>query len=60
MPNNIVIAVIGGGFLAKRLISECGVRCRVADNPAFEEIELGDDNQVEIWGMGVEWNIKLR
>ncbi len=26
LPNNIVIAVIGGEFLVKRLITECGER----------------------------------
>ena len=51
LPNNIVIAVVGGEFLVKRLITECGVKYLAPDNPAFERIELGDSDQVEIWGV---------
>ncbi len=46
LPNNIVIAVIGGEFLVKRLITECGVKYLVPDNPAFERIELREGDQV--------------
>jgi len=31
LPNNIVIAVVGGEFLVKRLITECGVKYLMAD-----------------------------
>ncbi len=54
LPDNIVIAVVGGEFLVKRLITECGVRCLVADNPDFGRIEIGEGYQVEIWGV-VTW-----
>lgn len=51
LPNNTVIAVIGGEFLIKSLITECGVRYLVPDNPDFQKIEIGKDSQVEILGV---------
>jgi len=54
LPNNVVIAVVGGEFLVKRLITACVVRCLVADNPDFGRIELSKGDQVEIWGV-VKW-----
>ena len=54
LPNNIVIAVVGGEFLVKRLITECGVRCLMADNPDFGKIAIGEGDQVEIWAV-VTW-----
>ena len=54
LPNNIVIAVVDGEFLVKRLITECGVRCLMADNPDSGRIELREGDQVEIWGV-VTW-----
>ncbi len=60
LPNNIVIAVVGGEFLVKRLIRECGVRYLMEDNPDFGRIEFGEGMDVEIWGV-VVWVIhKLR
>lgn len=60
LPNNIVIAVIGGEFLVKRLITEKGIPYLVPDNPDFKRIELGEGMQVEIWGV-VVWVVhKLR
>lgn len=60
LPNNIVIAVIGGEFLVKRLITECGSWILVGDNPDFGKIELREGDLVEIWGV-VVWVIhKLR
>ena len=60
LPNNIVIAIIGGEFLVKRLITECGGKYLVPDNPDFGRIELREGDQVEIWGV-VMWAIhKLR
>ncbi len=56
LPNNIVIAVIDGEFLVKRLITECGTKYLVPDNPAVERIELSENDQVEIWGV-VTWVI---
>jgi len=53
-PNNIVIASIDGEFLVKRLITECGTKYLVPDNPAVERIELSKNDQVEIWGV-VTW-----
>ena len=52
LPNNS--AVVGGEFLVKRIITEGGVRCLVADNPDFGRIELSEGDQVEIWGV-VKW-----
>jgi len=54
LPNNIVIAVVDGEFLVKRLITECGVKYLVPDNPDFGRIELRKDSQVELWGV-VTW-----
>lgn len=36
--NNVVIAVVGGEFLVKRLITECGAWILVGDNPDFGRI----------------------
>jgi DNA polymerase V len=60
LPNNIVIAVVGGEFLVKRLISECGVKYLVPDNPDFGRIELREDDKVEIWGVVTYVIHKLR
>ena len=54
LPSNIVIAVVGGEFLVKRLSAEGGVRYLMADNPDFAKIELREGDQVEIWGV-VSW-----
>jgi DNA polymerase V len=51
LPNNIVIAVVDGEFLVKRLITKCGTKYLVPDNPNIKRIELGEVNQVEIWGV---------
>ncbi len=53
-PNNIVIAIINGEFLVKRLITESGTKYLVPDNPAADRIELSKYDQVEIWGV-VTW-----
>ena len=55
-PNNIVIAVIDGEFLVKRLITECGIKYLVPDNPDFGRIDIGNGTQIEIWGV-VTWVI---
>lgn len=56
LPNNIVIAVIGGEFLVKRLVTECGERILVGDSPGFGRIELREGSQVELWGV-VTWMV---
>jgi DNA polymerase V len=50
-PNNVVIAVINGEFLVKRLITENGIPFLVPENPSFDRIELRDDMQADIWGV---------
>ena len=54
LPNNIVIAVVDGEFLVKRLITECGERLLVGDSPDYVRIELQKGSQVELWGV-VTW-----
>ncbi len=54
LPNNIVIAVMDGEFLVKRLITECGERFLVGDSPDYGKIELRKGSQVELWGV-VTW-----
>jgi len=54
LPNNIVIAVVDGEFLVKRLITECGERILVGDSPDYGRIELRKGSQVELWGV-VTW-----
>jgi len=54
LPNNIVIAVVDGDFLVKRLITECGERFLVGDSPDYGRIELRKGSQVELWGV-VTW-----
>ena len=56
LPTSIVIKVINGEFLVKRLITECGIKYHVPDNPDFGRIEIGEGSQVEIWGV-VVWVI---
>lgn len=56
LPNNIVIAVVDGEFLVKRLITECEERYLVPDNPDFGRIEISKNSQAEIWGV-VVWVI---
>lgn len=57
LPNNIVVAVVDGEFLVKRLITECGERVLVGDSPEYGRIELQKGSQVELWGV-VAWVIK--
>lgn len=57
LPNNIVIAVVDGEFLVKRLITECGEPVLVGDSPEYGRIELQKGSQVELWGV-VAWVIK--
>lgn len=54
LPNNIVIAVVDGEFLVKRLITECGDRVLVGDSPDYGRIEVRKGSQVELWGV-VTW-----
>lgn len=56
LPNNIVIAVVDGEFLVKRLITECGERFLVGDSQDYGRIELRKDSQVELWGV-VTWAV---
>lgn len=57
LPNNIVIAVVDGEFLVKRLITDCRERVLVGDSPDYGRIELRNGSQVELWGV-VTWVIK--
>jgi len=48
---NVVIAVIDNEFTVKRF-ERCCDTCRLlAENPAFEPIEIKDGMQVEVWGV---------
>jgi DNA polymerase V len=51
LPNNVVVAVIDGKFLVKRIIKENGIFFLVPDNPTFQRIELKDDMHAGIWGV---------
>ncbi len=54
LPNNIVIAVVDGEFLVKRIITERRERVLVGDSPEYGRIELNKNSQVELWGV-VTW-----
>lgn len=48
---DIVIAVIDGELTVKRLIQRNGAVILKPENPRFEEIELKDGQELQVWGV---------
>jgi DNA polymerase V len=46
----IVVAMIDGEFTVKRFRKRNGKIFLEAENPAFEPIEVGEDQELTIWG----------
>lgn len=54
-PGDIVVAVIGDSFTAKRLAFDTEGRAQLlAENPDYEPIKIGDAETLEVWGV-CEW-----
>ncbi len=49
--NKIVIAVLNGEYVCKRLYKRGGVIRLLPENPAFKPIEITEDMDFEIWGV---------
>jgi DNA polymerase V len=51
VSGNIVIAVIDGELTVKRLIKRDGKIILKPENPRFNEIELQDGQELQVWGV---------
>lgn len=49
--NRIVIALLEGEFIVRRLQAASGVTYLVASNEAYEPIKISDGMELEIWGV---------
>jgi DNA polymerase V len=49
--NNIVIAVVNGELTVKRLVKSRNSCCLVAENPDYPPLDIGDEMELEIWGV---------
>ena len=50
VDRQIVVAMIDGEFTVKRFRNRNGKITLEAENPAFQPIELGEDQELTIWG----------
>lgn len=53
---DVVVAVVAGDFTVKRLGRAGGQHALIPENEAMAPILIGEDEQVEIWGV-VTWNL---
>ena len=53
---DVVVAVVAGDFTVKRLGRAGGQHALIPENQAMAPILIGEDEQVEIWGV-VTWNL---
>jgi DNA polymerase V len=49
--NKIVVAILNGEYVCKRLYKRGGVLRLMPENPAFKPIEITDGMDFEIWGV---------
>ena len=49
--NSVVIARLEGELTVKRIRRREGGLCLVPDNPDFEPIEVGPEDEFEVWGV---------
>jgi DNA polymerase V len=47
----VVIAVVDGEFLVRRIAARQGKQCLVAENDNYRPIEFDSDREVEMWGV---------
>ncbi len=52
-PGHIVVAVLDGAFILKRLILKSGIPYLEADNSDYTSIDLRQYNDVQIWGVAI-------
>lgn len=55
-PGDVVVAVLAGEFTVKRLGSVNERGALIPENKAMAPILIGEDEQVEVWGV-VTWNL---
>lgn len=48
---DVIVARIGAEFTVKTFVSAAGVKMLRAENPDSPPIRIGDDEQVEVWGV---------
>lgn len=56
LPDDVVVAVVAGDFTVKRLGRVEGRDALIPENKALAPILIGEDEQIEIWGV-VTWNL---
>lgn len=56
VPGDVVVAVVAGDFTVKRLGNTGGRDALIPENKTMAPIIIGEDEQVEIWGV-VTWNL---
>ena len=59
-PGHIVVAVLDGNFILKRLVVKNAVPFLEADNPDYTPIDLRQYNDVHIWGVATHSIHNLR
>ena len=52
-PGHIVVAVIEGAFILKRLVLKNEVLYLEADNPDYQQIDLRQYENVHVWGVAI-------
>lgn len=55
-PGDVIVARIGGDFTVKTYAVAAGVKMLKAENPDSPPICIGEDEQVEVWGV-VTYNL---
>ncbi|MCY1370635.1 LexA repressor [compost metagenome] len=51
VSGDVIVARIGADFTVKTFVSSAGVKMLKAENPESPPIRLGEDEQVEVWGV---------
>ena len=51
VENKVVIAVVSGQFMVRRVGIVQGKRCLVPENDNYQPIELDKETDIEIWGV---------
>ncbi len=49
--NSVVVAIVDGEFLVKRLHQRSGRVCLVADNPRYPPLQIREEMRFEVWGV---------
>ena len=52
-PGHIVVAILDGAFILKRLVLKSGIPYLEADNSEYTAIDLRQYNDVQIWGVAI-------